>query len=108
MQDTDTREAERGAEHSFADRIIDALQFFADGPPLVRLSDLARHLNIPPSSAHRVVAPLVRRGLLERTADRRYSIGSERGLRPSGKAASIAAMSASSRRSDSAPALSSA
>lgn len=77
MQNTAPPEIAGAAEHSFADRMIDALQFFADGPPLIRLSDLARHLGISPSSAHRVVAPLVRRGMLERTAERRYRIGSE-------------------------------
>jgi DNA-binding IclR family transcriptional regulator len=57
------------------DKALDALFLLSERHEAVRLSDLARALRMPRSSAHRVLAPLVRRGLVEQEGDGRYRTG---------------------------------
>ncbi|MCF2532058.1 MarR family winged helix-turn-helix transcriptional regulator [Yinghuangia soli] len=55
---------------------VDALECLA-GRPLWRMHELAKHLNVEPSTATRTVDPLVRLGLAEREPDpvnRRYVV----------------------------------
>ena len=57
------------------DKALDALFLLSAHPNAMRLVDVARDLDMPRSSAHRVLAPLTRRGLVERTRDGRYTVG---------------------------------
>lgn len=54
---------------------LDALFVLSERPHALRLADLARELGMPRSSAHRILAPLVRRGLAEQDSDGRYRAG---------------------------------
>src|ERR1700754_3890523 len=47
----------------------------ASAPRAVRVADLARHLEVSPATASRVLATLVEEGYAARTVDRRYTIG---------------------------------
>lgn len=60
---------------STIDKALDALFFLGDQPRPQRLSDLARALGMPRSSAHRILQPLLRRGLAEQDGSGRYRIG---------------------------------
>ena len=60
---------------STIDKALDALFLLSERPRAVRLADLARELGMPRSSAHRILAPLVRRGLAEQDSDGRYRAG---------------------------------
>ncbi len=60
---------------STIDKALDALFLLSERPQALRLSDLARELGMPRSSAHRILAPLVKRGLAEQDDDGRYRAG---------------------------------
>jgi IclR family acetate operon transcriptional repressor len=60
---------------STIDKALDALFLLSERAHALRLADLARELGMPRSSAHRILAPLVRRGLAEQDADGRYRAG---------------------------------
>lgn len=60
---------------STIDKALDTLFLLSERNTAVRLSDIARELCMPRSSVHRILAPLVRRGLAERDEDGRYRIG---------------------------------
>ncbi|MFI5611933.1 IclR family transcriptional regulator [Amycolatopsis sp. NPDC051903] len=47
----------------------------ASAPRAVRVADLARHLEVSPATASRVLTTLVEEGYAARTPDRRYTIG---------------------------------
>ena len=57
------------------DKAIDALFLLGQSAQALRLRDVAQALAMPRSSAHRVLAPLVRRGLAEQDPDGRYRAG---------------------------------
>ena len=57
------------------DKALDTLFLLSDRQGALRLADIARELGMPRSSAHRVLAPLVRRGLAEQDASGRYRAG---------------------------------
>ncbi len=60
---------------STIDKALDALFLLGERPQAQRLADIARTLGMPRSSAHRILAPLVRRGLAERDDEGRYRAG---------------------------------
>lgn len=60
---------------SAIDKALDGLFLLGNRPDPLRLSDVARELGMPRSSAHRILAPLVRRGLAERDETGRYRLG---------------------------------
>ncbi|WP_370946202.1 IclR family transcriptional regulator [Amycolatopsis sp. cg5] len=60
---------------SVAERVLDLLGAFTSDRPKLTLSDLSRRAGLPLSTAHRIVAELVRRGALEREEDGRYRVG---------------------------------
>ena len=60
---------------STIDKALDALFLLGADGSARRLADIARALAMPRSSAHRILAPLVRRGLVERDGDGRYQVG---------------------------------
>lgn len=60
---------------SVAERVLDLLGAFSSERPKLTLSDLSRRADLPLSTAHRLVAELVRRGALEREEDGRYRVG---------------------------------
>lgn len=57
------------------DKALDALFYLGEHTTPQRLSDIARALEMPRSSAHRVLAPLVRRGLAEQDVRGHYHVG---------------------------------
>ncbi len=60
---------------STIDKALDALFLLGNSQGALRLSDLARELGMPRSSAHRTLAPLLRRGLAEQDDSGRYRAG---------------------------------
>ncbi len=60
---------------STIDKALDALFLLSERAQALRLADLARELGMPRSSAHRILAPLVKRGLAEQDGDGRYRAG---------------------------------
>ena len=60
---------------STIDKALDALFLLSERPQALRLADLARELGMPRSSAHRILAPLVKRGLAEQDSNGRYRAG---------------------------------
>ena len=60
---------------STIDKALDALFLLSARPQPLRLADVARELGMPRSSAHRILAPLVKRGLAEQDGDGRYRAG---------------------------------
>jgi IclR family transcriptional regulator, acetate operon repressor len=60
---------------STIDKALDALFLLGNSPQPLRLSDVARALAMPRSSVHRILAPLVRRGLAEQDESGRYRVG---------------------------------
>lgn len=60
---------------STIDKALDALFLLSERPQALRLADLARELDMPRSSAHRILAPLVKRGLAEQDSNGRYRAG---------------------------------
>ncbi|MSR12964.1 MAG: IclR family transcriptional regulator [Gammaproteobacteria bacterium] len=60
---------------STIDKALDTLFLLSERGGAMRLADLARALGMPRSSAHRILAPLVKRGLAEQDADGRYRAG---------------------------------
>lgn len=60
---------------STIDKALDALFLLSERAHALRLADLARELGMPRSSAHRILAPLVKRGLAEQDSDGRYRAG---------------------------------
>lgn len=60
---------------STIDKALDALFLLGGDGGARRLADIARALDMPRSSVHRILAPLTRRGLVERDADGRYQVG---------------------------------
>jgi IclR family transcriptional regulator, acetate operon repressor len=57
------------------DKALDALFLLSEHGTWQRLSDIARALDMPRSSAHRILAPLVQRGLAEQNARGHYGPG---------------------------------
>ncbi len=57
------------------DKALDTLFALAEQRLPQRLSDLARLVGLPRSSTHRLLAPLVRRGLVEQDERGRYRVG---------------------------------
>lgn len=62
---------------AFSDRLILILGMFAERDGALGVSEIADALDIPRSSVHRILSPLVAHGLIERTVRRRYRIGTE-------------------------------
>ena len=60
---------------STIDKALDALYLLGNSQQALKLSDVARQLAMPRSSAHRILAPLVRRGLAEQDESGRYRVG---------------------------------
>ena len=60
---------------STIDKALDALFLLSERPQAQRLADIARTLGMPRSSAHRILAPLLRRGLAEQDGEGRYRAG---------------------------------
>ena len=60
---------------STIDKALDALFLLSERTHALRLADVARELGMPRSSAHRILAPLVKRGLAEQDGDGRYRTG---------------------------------
>lgn len=60
---------------STIDKALDALFLLSERGQALRLGEIARGLGMPRSSAHRILAPLVKRGLAEQDADGRYRAG---------------------------------
>lgn len=60
---------------STIDKALDTLFLLSERLQATRLADLARELRMPRSSAHRILAPLVRRGLAEQDDEGRYRAG---------------------------------
>lgn len=58
-------------------RTIALLKLIAESDGPFTLSQLAARASLPSSSAHRLLQPLVREGLVERTAGQSYQAGSE-------------------------------
>src|ERR1700677_241821 len=59
-----------------ADRALAALDFLVDAAPrTVRVTDVARHLELSLATASRLLATLVDRGYASRTSDRRFTVG---------------------------------
>tara|TARA_R110000782_G_scaffold199763_2_gene288644 strand:+ start:8625 stop:9476 length:852 start_codon:yes stop_codon:yes gene_type:complete len=61
----------------FSDRLMLILAMFAENEGTLGVSEIADALDIPRSSVHRILSPLVAHGFVERTAQRRYRIGTE-------------------------------
>ncbi|MGR8920932.1 MAG: IclR family transcriptional regulator [Gammaproteobacteria bacterium] len=57
------------------DKALDTLFLLCERGQPQRLSEIARTLDMPRSSAHRVLRPLVRRGLAEQDHEGRYRLG---------------------------------
>jgi DNA-binding IclR family transcriptional regulator len=57
-----------------ADRVLQAVKLLADHPRPVRLEDLARELDSPKSTTHRVLTILRRAGFVEHDEDARYRL----------------------------------
>lgn len=57
------------------ERVIDLLEVLADAPGEVSLTALAEAGGLPPSTVHRLMATLVRRGYARRLPSRRYVLG---------------------------------
>lgn len=66
-----------GGAAGYAERLLAVLTAFAEGPDTVPLTLLAERLDLPASSAHRLLEPLVAAGLVDRAPGRRYRIGTE-------------------------------
>ncbi|MYZ48587.1 IclR family transcriptional regulator [Propylenella binzhouense] len=62
---------------SYAERLLGALRLFAEHSDVLTIKEVGEKLGLPPSSAHRVLEPLVELGLVERAPQRRYRIGTE-------------------------------
>lgn len=62
---------------SYAERLVDILKLFAEHSDVLSVAEIGRKLNLPGSSTHRALEPLVRTGLIERAPKRRYRIGAE-------------------------------
>lgn len=60
---------------STIDKALDALFLLGQSPQPRRLADIARTLGMPRSSAHRILGPLVARGLVERDPGGHYQAG---------------------------------
>jgi IclR family transcriptional regulator, acetate operon repressor len=60
---------------STINKALDALFLLSERAHALRLADVARELGMPRSSAHRILAPLVKRGLAEQDSDGRYRAG---------------------------------
>lgn len=58
-------------------RTIALLKLVAESDGPFTLSDFAARAALPPSSVHRLLQPLVREGLVERTERQSYQVGSE-------------------------------
>lgn len=57
------------------DKALDALLLLGRSAEALRLRDVAARLGLPRSSTHRVLTPLVRRGLAEQDQEGRYRVG---------------------------------
>lgn len=62
---------------STVDKAIDVLMAVAETRGGISNSDLSERLELDRSTAHRLLSTLERRGLVQRTAGRRYALGSE-------------------------------
>jgi len=62
-------------ERSSVDRTIDILSSFDHGHRSLTLTDISRRSGLPVATVYRMVVKLHGRGVLERTADGKYSIG---------------------------------
>ncbi len=77
------REPERGPERTMpqdtnvVSRVMTLLAVFCEGPPAMSLKDIAGRSGLAPSTAHRLLQPLVRMGVVERAPGRQYCIGAE-------------------------------
>ncbi|NJC12966.1 DNA-binding IclR family transcriptional regulator [Micromonospora profundi] len=62
---------------STVDKAVDVLMAVAQARNGITNSDLSERLGLDRSTAHRLVSTLERRGLVQRTSERRYVLGSE-------------------------------
>jgi IclR family acetate operon transcriptional repressor len=67
------REAAGGVQS--VERVVDLLELMADTPGEVSLGALAEGSGLPPSTVHRLMGTLVRRGYARRLPSRRYVLG---------------------------------
>lgn len=67
--------APRSAPRSASDRLLDVLAAFEQAHPSLTLTDIARRADLPPPTAHRLVAALTAWGALERDETGRYHVG---------------------------------
>ncbi|MGW6659682.1 IclR family transcriptional regulator [Rhodococcus sp. NPDC055024] len=65
---------ESPARNSVLERGLDLIEAFESGEPL-SLAELSRRTRLPKSSVHRLTRGLLARGVLERTADGKLSLG---------------------------------
>jgi DNA-binding IclR family transcriptional regulator len=63
------------AGRTVASRILAVLDVFEDHGPLLSLSEIAEHADLPVSTAHRIVAELHEWGALARDSQGRYQVG---------------------------------
>jgi len=59
----------------FLDRVFEILDAFTGDESVLSLIDLARRVDLPKATVHRLAARLVHLGALERTPDNRYQLG---------------------------------
>lgn len=72
-EEVDVAEAVAGVQS--VERVIDLLELLADAPGEVSLARLAEGTGLPPSTVHRLLGTLVRRGYARRLPSRRYVLG---------------------------------
>lgn len=74
---TVSQRLERDTGGTGADRVLEAMKLLADHPRPVRLDELARELNAPKSTTHRVLMTLRRAGFAEQDEEGRYRLSLE-------------------------------
>lgn len=62
---------------SYAERLVEILKLFAEGPDVLSIGEISERLHLAPSSTHRLLCSLVDQGLIDRAPKRRYRVGTE-------------------------------